>query len=175
MGLNGTILLFPTAGRPAIDPDAVAKRAIEAFEAENLLLPDTVVQCKVPKPWIGTFAEHKENARLAQGENAIYIVEPDRIAPKMSELVYLVDVDADGQPSPIELPYIEFSVTTKALPIINGYDGATLCTTWAIVGFSYEDVRYDEEIHRIRDGNHPIFNSLSKVFASPIGSAVQIG
>lgn len=175
MGLNGTILIFPQAGRPTTALDSIARQAIEAFEYHKLLLPETVNHCKSPKPWVGTFADHIEDGNLASDECVTLIVNPDRITPEMSDLVYLLDVDENGQPSPIELPYIEFSVATKALPIINGYDGETLCTTWAVVGFSYEDARYDEEIHRIRNEKHPIIEALSKVFSSPIGWTVEIG
>ena len=175
MGLNGTILVFPKAGSPPPAPDPIARRAIAVFENYDLLHPNTANQCETPKPWIGMFAEHRENGDLATDEYALYIVRPEQIAPKMRELVYLLDVDADGQQSPIELPFIEFSVATKPFPIINGYDGRTLCTTWAVVAFSYEDAGYVEEIHRIRNDKHPIFDALSEVFSSPISWDVQIG
>jgi hypothetical protein len=174
MGLNGTILIFPKMGSPPASPDVVGKCAIEAFEQHKLLLPDTASHCKPPKPWIGVFAEYREDGILAAADYSVHIVQPERITPEMQKVVYLLDVDADGQPTPIQLPCVEFSVATKALPIIN-YDGQTLCTTWAVVAFSYEDVRYNEEIHRIRDEQHPIFAALSEVFSSPVGWAVQIG
>jgi hypothetical protein len=175
MGLCGTILVFPKAGSPPTAPDPVARQAIAAFEKHGLLLPDTANHCETPTRWNrGTFAEHRENGDLAADEHALYMLKPGRITQQIQDIVHVADISF-GLTSPIEVPTLEFSVTTKALPIINGYDGRTICTTWAVVAFSFGDTSYDEEIHRIRNDKHPIFDALSEVFSSPVAWDVQIG
>jgi hypothetical protein len=70
---------------------------------------------------------------------------------------------------------VEFSVIKKKLPVTSGYDGTLLGNTWATIEFSYEDVRYDPEIHRIRNQQHKVFEALAEVFGSSISWGVDIG
>ena len=175
MGLCGTIVVFPKAGSPPTAPDPVARQAIAAFEKNGLLLPDTANHCETPSRWNrGEFGEHRDSGALAEHEHALYMLKPGRITQQMQDIVYVADISF-GLTAPIEVPTIEFSVTTKALPITNGYDGRTVCITWALVAFSFGDTRYDEEIHRIRNFKHPIFDALSEVFSSAVAWDVHIG
>lgn len=173
MGMNGTIVVFPTAGSPPPNPDATARRAIAAFERLGLLLTGTADECSKPRPWIGRFAERRNEGEIPAEDYALYIVQPNRILPPLGELVYLHD--SKEKPGTFELPCVEFSVIKKSFPLISGYDGNILGNTWATVEFSYEDVRYNPEIHRVRNPSHPIFVSLKDVFASPVSWGVDIG
>lgn len=173
MGLNGTILVFPKAGIPPTAPDMLARGAIVAFERHGLLLPDSVDSCEPPTRLNGgIFTEERAAGELAPHEHSLYLLKEGRLTPRMQEIVYVGDI---GFKVPIEVPNIEFSVLSKKLPIVDGYSGRTICTTWAVIAFSFGDSRYDEEIHRIRNDKHPVFSTLADWFGSPIGWDVQIG
>lgn len=175
MGLNGDIVLFPTAGRPPEDPEPIARKAIATFERLGLLLPGTADVCKKPKPWLGRFAEAREDGELAEDEYALYVVDPTRVLAPLRELVFVMNTEGTEEPGEIEFPYVEFSVVTKRLPVTSGYDGKLLGDTWATVEFSYGDVRYNPEIHRIRNERHRIFAALAEDFGSPVSWGVDIG
>jgi len=187
MGLYGDIVLFPTAGTPPTDPDSIARRAIEAFERLDLLVPGTASVCEPPRPWVGRFAQDRKIGTLAEEDYAIYVVKPERVRPALRKLVYLspdwlarVQIGlrsgyGAARHAPTELPWLEFSVIRKSLPIFCSYDKRTIGTTWATVEFDYEDVRYNPRIHRIRDAQHPIFAALADGFSSPISWDVDIG
>jgi hypothetical protein len=138
-----------------------------------MLLPGTADECSKPRPWIGRFAELRNKGEIPADDYALYIVQPNRILSPLGELVYLLD--SEEEPGTFELPYVEFSVIKKALPIESAHDGSELGNSWATVEFSYEDVRYDPEIHRLRNPSHPILAALKDVFGSPVSSGIDIG
>ena len=175
MGLNGSIVLFPTGGDPPADPNATARDAIAVFERHGFLQQGSADSCQKPEPWLGRFAEARKNSEIAPADYALYIVGPDRILTPLRELVFVMNSEGTEEPGEIELPYIEFSVTNKRLPVTSGYDGTVLGNTWATIEFSYEDVRYDPAIHRIRDPKHKVFAALMRVFGSPVSWGVDIG
>ncbi len=141
MGLNGDIVLFPTAGSPPDAPDVTARNAIATFERLGLLLPGTADTCEKPKPWLGRFAEARESGEISERDYALYIVGPERVLAPLRELVFVMNTEGTEEPGEIEFPYVEFSVIKKQLPVTSGYDGALLGYTWATVEFSYGDVR----------------------------------
>jgi hypothetical protein len=171
VGMNGTIVIFPTGGKPPSNPESIAKQAIEVFERLRLLLPNTAKVCEKPKPSLGRFSESLKSGELRGEDYALYIVPPSRILTGLRELVFLLDGE---EPGTFELPYVDFSVIKKALPVTSAYDGRVLATTWSTIEFSYEDVRYDPEIHRIRDVKHPVFSCLAEIFSSAISWDVDI-
>lgn len=173
MGMNGTIVVFPTAGSPSRNPDATARQAIAAFERLGLLYPGTADECSKPQPWIGRFAELRNKGAIPAADYALYIVQPNRILPALGEVVYLLD--SEEEPGMFELPYVEFSVIKKTLPVTSAHDGSVLGNSWATVEFSYEDVRHDPEIHRIRNASHPVLAALKDVFGSAVSWGVDIG
>jgi len=175
MGMNGEIVLFPTDGSPPEDPDMIARNAIATFERLGFLLPDTANSCEKPKPWLGRFSEARKTGEIQEQDYALYIVRPDRILAPLRELVFVMNTEGTEEPGEIELPYVEFSVIKKKLPVTSGYDGTLLGNTWATIEFSYEDVRYDPEIHRIRNQQHKVFEALAEVFGSSISWGVDIG
>ena len=85
------------------------------------------------------------------------------------------DIEGTEEPGEIEFPSVEFSVIKKQLPVTSGYDGALLGNTWATIEFSYGDVRYNPELHRIRNQQHEVFAALAEVFGSPVSWGVDIG
>jgi hypothetical protein len=176
MGLNGIVVVFPTGDKPPENPDATARLAIEVFEKLGLLRSGTADLCERPKPYLGRFAEERNRGEFPADDYALFIVHPDRLLPAMGELVCVFKDQESVEPDRFELPYLEFSVIKKALPIISGYDGRTLCKTWATIEFSYEDARYNPEIHRIRNPKHDIFAALEElVFHAPVTWDVDIG
>ncbi len=173
MGLNGTVFIYPTGGDPPDDPDAIARSAIRVMEECGLLVPGTSQLENAPEHY-GLMEEFQRDPAFIGHKCAQYEVAPEQISPRMSEIVYLLDTDDDDQPVPIELPYVETLAMTARLPLVNGYDGRTMCHTWAAIGFSYDDMRYNEEKHRIRNVTHPVMSALADLFRSPIAWDVQI-
>jgi len=173
MGLNGTVFIYPIDGDPTDDPGATARSAIRAMEECGLFVAGTSHLDNMPEHY-GLLADFQRNPAFAGKQYAQYEVAPEQISQRMSELVYVHDINDDDEPVPIELPFVEFLAMTIRLPLVNGYDGRTMCHTWAAIGFSYDDMRFNDEKHHIRDVAHPVMSALADLFKSPVAWDVQL-
>jgi hypothetical protein len=167
MGLIGSIVIFPTNGTPLPEPAQVAAEVLAAFEKRGLVREGAATPV-VSAKGSATFQPYVDESALSPREYAYMVIQPERLTKALGTLVYVLDVDQEGNPGPIVLPFMEVSVFSRPAPFYDGTLGEVVATSWAAVEFSYEDARLSEDVHGIRDEEHPILADLAALFGSPV-------
>ena len=122
-----------------------------------------------------TFEAHVEDSGLSEGKYAYACVAPEQLTKRLGELVYILDVDEEGAPGPIELPFLEVSAFSTPAPLLDPMTGRVVADVSAAVEFSYEDARLNEDVHRVRDDQHPVLRSLSELLRADVMWTVIAG
>lgn len=185
MGVYGNIVIAaaapPARGLPKPkDTELLARSTVACFERHGLIVSgsgESAALSREPKgptlalDWIDR--EPQELGYEPRAPEFSHIsVDPDKLLPKMAELVYLVEAERFDDLSPIDFPYVHVTVLDQEVSFVNGYDLSVMFRTWAAVEFSYGDVRLHDEIHRIRDDQHPVVSELTILWGAPVGFAV---
>jgi hypothetical protein len=166
VGVHGNIVLYPSGIREVADVEMTARQVLRVLENFGMTRPGVSEAAQPTGDCSATFEELFEEGELP--EHVHFVVQPEEVNPKLRELVYVLPEDSDD----LELPFIEVTVAATQMPLIDPMSGDELAQTVAAIEFSYEDVRLSEEIHRLRDAEHPLLAGLSGVFASPIRCAI---
>jgi len=182
MGLHGSIVIYPKAGRPSPANQSLeqtALRVVEAFERLGLARKGTAYSLTPDRE--STSATSSILDDNPEGIEWVHVaVDPALLLASIGEVVYAATAKEFWEPDTAEqddafaVPYLDVTVLSAEIPAIN-HDGSIACTAWAFVEFSYEDVRLSSEIHRIRDESHQILKDLESVFGTRVGWTVVSG
>jgi hypothetical protein len=78
-------------------------------------------------------------------------------------------------PELLALPYLDITLFSAPVKIRDGAIGRVICRTWAVIEFSYDDVRVSEEIHRIKNEADPLFEALGSILGSTVRWGIVAG
>ena len=200
MGLNASIIVHPAAEEPrhglltrilgrAADPgmtilsrppdqlEAMARGVLAAFERRGFLSAGIAE---------GATARHGHGASFTGIEfepppSLVWVhipVDPTALLPAIGAIVFTLTqgewwagFQTPENPELLALPYLDVTLFSAPVKIRDGAIGKVICRTWAVIEFSYDDVRVSEEIHRIRNEADPLFEALGSI----LGSAMRWG
>ncbi|MCG8592383.1 MAG: hypothetical protein MJE66_24080 [Proteobacteria bacterium] len=174
MGLYGNIVLYPADVATLVPCDAV-REILRVFAEHQLVLPEAASIDLTADDSSATFEEYVEESSLSDAHYAYACVRPEQLTKAMGQLVYVLDVDVQGQPIPIELPFLEISAFSTPAPLRDLVLDEIVGDVCAAIEFSYEDARLSEDIHRLRDPEHPILGALARVLGSRMECVVIAG
>ena len=175
MGLYGNIVIYPTDAVPLMPPHECVQAILRLF-VEHGLLKQAAEKCAPESGRASaTFEAYVERSAPTAAQYAYVLVPPELLTKKLKELVYVLDVDTDGNPAPIELPFLEVSAFSELVPLDDTMAGSGVPEVAAAVEFSYEDARLSDDLHRVRDETHPVLSALSRLLGAPMGWTVIAG
>jgi hypothetical protein len=79
-----------------------------------------------------------------------------------------------NSPELLALPILDVTILSKPIRAINGPDESLACSSWALIEFSFERIRFDEEVNYVRNEEHPLFGELGKVLKARVGWTVLV-
>lgn len=183
MGMYGSVVIHPVGGRAPGQKrlDAVARDILRAFERAALLPPGTadaapaspatsVVGCEDLPPGVA-------GVRLG--------VDGPTFLPGIADLTFAMtwaeyddglglELPEGVTPDRFVFPILDVAVYSKLVRATHP-DGELACRSWAMIEFSFEDVRANlDEVHRIRDESHPLFRELAAALKSEVGWSVVL-
>ena len=97
-------------------------------------------------------------------ENVLQKIEAVVPATTNAEAWSGLTLPGDIEPDDLRFPTIDIFVLSEPLPVVDGVWDRISCSPWALVEFGFEDVRYSEEFHRVRDSSHAVFEDLRETF-----------
>jgi hypothetical protein len=166
VGTHGSIVLYPDSSATIADPQHVAREVIRAFEQAGLITPGTSRTTQPTGESSVTFELALEDGTLP--EHVHFAVDASELSRDIEQLVYVSPED-EGE---LELPFLDISVFSQAVPLVDPMSGESIGQTTAAIEFSYEDVRLSDEVHRLRDPTHKVLVELAGVFGAPIRTAI---
>lgn len=180
MGIYASVVIHPIGGRPPgrgrLEP--VARGIVRAFERAGLLAPGTgdATPASPENRVVG-------NEDLPAGVAGVILpVDGRSFLPGITRLIYTRTWGEhyDGRlafPEGVTadhfvFPILDVAVYMKAVRATH-HDGDLACRAWAMIEFSFEDIRVNlDEVHRIRDEEHPLFQELATVLKTQVGWTV---
>jgi hypothetical protein len=157
------------------DLDGTARRILTCFERHGFVTQG-----------VAETASHTESATFATCDllgdgRAIpaglewrhLAVEPCDLRPTISEIIWTLtagqfyeesEIPAGKSPEELALPYLDVMVFSREVKICDPVRNHAVCNPWAVIEFSFEDCRLSDEIHRIRELDHPFFRDLTLIF-----------
>jgi hypothetical protein len=157
--------------------EAVAREVARAFERVGLLQPGTGTTAFADQE-LDVVGREKLTPR--PGLACVNLrIDSAAILPGMSELVYTrtwaehyegldgLTIPEGASPDKFVFPILDVSVYSKTVRATH-FDDTLACRSWAMIEFSYEDIRINEEVHRIRDWRHPLFRELRAVWRAEV-------
>lgn len=183
MGLYGITILYPVGGRaPAANRlEYVGRGILHAFEQVGLLLAGTSEDAEADRDPASvthlTRADPDDSLALAH-----FGIDSRRLRPTLNDLIFTMTQAewSDGvvpdfnSTDLLALPILDVTVLSKPIQAVNGPDGSLACRSWAMIEFSYEDVRFHEEVHFIRQEEHPLFRELGAVLGAEVRWTVLV-
>jgi len=181
MGIYGSVVIHPVGGRAPGRKrrEAVARDIVRAFERAALLPPGTA-DTALESPATDVVGCEKlptdvEGVRLGIGGWGFL--------PGITDLIfawtweeYLDGLDSEipegERPEQFVFPILDVVVYSKPIRATH-FDGDLAFRSWAVVEFSFEDIRVNlEEVHRIRDEEHPLFGELAATLRTEVAWTV---
>lgn len=159
--------MLPQTKREA---EQVGRLVIAAFEKTGVLR-EGVAQAAVPDGE-STFATFQALGTSPPEtlEWVHFAIQPTDLLPDLREVVHTAtqaqwwdDGVSVADPDLLAVPLLDVTVITRPIPIVDS-SGERLCTTWAVIEFSYGDIVFSPQIHGIRNDNHPLFHELKAVW-----------
>lgn len=183
MGMYGSVVIHPIGGRAPGRKrrEAVARDIVRAFERVALLPSGTadaahaspatdLVGCKELPSGV-------EGVRLRIGGWGFLAGITDLIfAWTWSEYHEGLDLKIPEGESPEQFvfPILDVVVSSKSVRSTH-FDGELAFQSWAMVEFSFGDIRANlEEVHRIRNEEHPLFRELASILGTEVAWTVVI-
>jgi hypothetical protein len=181
MGIYASVVIHPVGGRPPVRDrlEPIARDIVRAFERAELLVPGTADA--TPASPENRVVGHEELPAGVTGVNLA--VDGRAFLPGIARLIYTrtwgEHYDGLGLAFPegvtadhFVFPLLDVAVYTKTVRATH-FDGDLACRAWAMVEFSFEDIRVNLDVaHRIRDEEHPLFQELATVLKTEVGWAV---
>ena len=180
MGMYGTIVVYPVGGRaPAPDRlESVARQTLRAFERVGLLLEGTseTVIADREITSVTAFLEDDPPAGLTWVHLGVH---PSDFRPALSDLVFTMSerewsLNPNSGSELLALPFLDVTLLSTAIEPTEPSECTVVCRSWALIEFSYEDIRYHEEVHCIRQEGHPLFQELGKVLNAELEWTVYV-
>ncbi len=184
MGLFGITILYPVGGRPPVAQrlETVGRDILRGFERLDVLVPGTSDNVKANRDpaSISHLTRADPDASLSLVH---FAVDATLLRPALGDLIFTMTQAewADGldfpdfnSPELLALPLLDVTVLSKRIRAINGPDGSLACRSWAMIEFSYEGIKFHEEVNYIRQEEHPLFGELGEVLNSDIGWTVLV-
>jgi hypothetical protein len=183
MGIYGSVVIHPIGGRPPsrdrLEP--IARDIVRAFERAELLAAGTVDA--TPASPENRVVGHEGLPAGVAGMNLA--IDGRAFLPGITRLIYTrtwgehydglnLDFPEGVTADQFVFPLLDVAVFTKAVRATH-FDGELACRGWAMVEFSFEDVRANlDEVHRIRDEEHLLFQELAMVLKTEVGWTVVV-
>lgn len=178
MGIYGSVVIFPIGGRaPGLKRlEAVGREIVEAFERANLLEPGTAIN--TPAEPETSVVGHEA---LPEDVTGVCLpVDGRAFLPGIADLIYTrtwgehyegldLDFPEGVNADHFVFPLMDVSVYSKSVRATH-FDGELACRSWAMIQFSFEDVRLNtDEVHYIRDEEHTLFDELAAALKRDVG------
>lgn len=181
MGMYGSVVIHPVRGRAPGRKrlDTVARDILRAFERAALLPRGTAdaAHCSPATSVVGGEELPPDVAGVSIG------VDGPVFRPSIADLVFAWTWAEYNDGVDLELPegvtadqfvfpILTVAVYSKAVRATH-FDGDLAFRSWAMIEFSFEDVRVNlDEVHRIRDEEHPLFRELAAALKTEVGWSV---
>jgi hypothetical protein len=167
--MYASVVIHPLGGRAPGQKrlDAVVRNIVRSFERTVLLLPGTADTAPVSP--VTTVVGCREFPADVTGVSLG--VDGPAFLPGITDLICALTWAEYGDGLDLDFPtgvtgdqfvfpILTVSVCSKAVRAIQP-DGVLACKSWAMIEFSFEDARFNEELHRIRNEEHPLFHELA--------------
>ena len=177
MGIYGSVVIHPRGGRAPGRKrlEAVARDILRAFE-RVALLPSGTADAARASP-ATTVVGHEE---LPAGVTGVSLgVDGSSFLPGIADLIFAwtwaeyhdgldLELPEGVTAEQFVFPILTVAVYSKAVRSTH-FDGDLACRSWAMIEFSFEDVRVNlDEVHRIRDEQHPLFRELAAALKTEV-------
>jgi hypothetical protein len=184
MGLHGTTILYPVGGRaPARERlERVAREILWAFEDLRMLAPGTSEGLEPDRD--PAAVTHLTRADPDRGLALVHFgVDARLLRPALGELIFTTTraersggLDTAGSEGSelLALPVLDVTVLSKPIRAVNATDGSPAFSSWAVIAFSFEAIRFDEQVHYLRREDHPLLEELGGVLNAGIGWTVVL-
>lgn len=184
MGLYGTTILYAVGGRaPGVKRlEPIGRDVLRAFERVGLLVTGATEVAEVDRD--PTWATHLTRADSDSLLTLAHFgVDARQLCLTLDELIFTqtqaewaegVDMPDFNSPEVLALPLLDVTVLSKRIPARNGPDNSIACRSWLMIEFSFEDIRFHEEVNFIRQEDHPLFAELAAVLNTEIGWTVVV-
>jgi hypothetical protein len=166
--------VVPARASHTFDLDATTRAAVQAFESVGLVPRGTSKSVEIDsKPTFATCAVTEEPPTGLRWAHAA--VDAAVLSPDLSELVFTM-TEAElaealsmkvENPTALALPSLSVSVFSRPIDLTNEVSTPNV-VGWAFVELNFEDCRLSDDIHRIRNEDHPLFSKLSEVFGCQV-------
>jgi hypothetical protein len=182
MGLYGTTILYPVGGRaPARDRlERVGREILWAFEDLQMLVQGTSEGLEPDRN--PAAVTHLTRADPDSSLALVHFgVDARLLRPALGELIFTVTQaeSSDGLDTPesksselLALPLLDVTVLSKPIRAVNATDGSPAFSSWAMIEFSFESLRFDEQVNYLRREDHPLLEELGGVLNADIGWTV---
>jgi hypothetical protein len=179
--MYGSVVIHPIGGRAPGRKrlDAVARDIVRAFERAALLPPGTAVAAHANPTTDVVGCEE-----LTPDVTGVSIgIDGPAFRPGIRDLIFAwtwaeyddglgLELPDGVTADQFVFPILTVSVYPKAVRATHP-DGDLACRSWAMIEFSFEDVRVNlDEVHRIRDEQHPLFRELAAALNVEVGWSV---
>jgi hypothetical protein len=95
------------------------------------------------------------------------------LQPRVAEIVWTQTVEEcyegltipdEEDPTELALPALVVMVFSQEVEVYDPIHERVVCNPWVLIKFDFGDCRFSNEIHQIRNFDHPLFSDLMPLF-----------